>query len=648
MSRILQNTLRRQIITDLKNMRIYDAEKRIQEYVLKFDSLDEDMCFFPLGRMPGGFAEASSIIAQKVYQYNKYIFADKITEILDKGFEHLKKGNGVYKAHSLWITHPDKPREPYFNSVHHMKYSALLMKQYDKNWEHYFWVSDLRLFPQTIKSLEGYPVIVKEIKEMPIFHGPDGEKYWSLYNRSLEVAPIIAGDLMKYYALYSIGGVAIDVDYKVNDAEMFASIPKFFNFAASYFADVLATNTFIYADQYHPIIKYVLELAENNMLKLTPPEIQFGCDLNSKIGAIIGPMLVGAAFFHKGGDYGSIDVLFPPHLFLNPYEPAGFYNKLVSIKISDINLVFDHSIGYDPLVGSWLFERDSLSVDEMIEQLGELKEQAAILNHAVADLYKSGTFYDLYKVKPLAFEETKNIIYNSLYESKKIYLNEEFFVPYKNSFVAAEKSETFVFAPNINFQDWYAQGLKGNINGKFVIYTNNNSNNYDVQNINKQLFDLHDYQEINYNSYNITDDQAYLCQLDSTNLHKTFMHIKYNNFLGNTDYLRYFYSCANYTISSLFNTTQYFDNIIQMKGVVTCSKGDYNDFIYIKTQVTSANSIVEILASAKDKTNSVLDISIAIASGGDGTEVHGQHICDNNFLLYLVDWPHAECYYYNF
>ena len=102
--------------------------------------------------------------------------------MLSKKFE--MKEDGSYKiplkSHRVWVTSPINPREiknvltnqflqdSIFNTNRVLDEAAAKVNPGEK-WEHYIWVNDKSLIPQSVAFMEANGLIVRDLTELPSF-----------------------------------------------------------------------------------------------------------------------------------------------------------------------------------------------------------------------------------------------------------------------------------------------------------------------------------------------------------------------------------------------------------------------------------------------------------------------------------------------
>lgn len=137
--------------------------------------------------------------------------------------------------HRLWITSEDSPQEPPADSLGMYLRS---LRMFPSDWKHIFWCIDPEKLPNTIAALQrsSVPVEIRSVRD--IMASMPG-KY--LTNRLYdEKHYAIAGDLIKRYIVYTIGGFYNDVGigWKKDPTKFVDSFDRIVNLTSIYQPDV--------------------------------------------------------------------------------------------------------------------------------------------------------------------------------------------------------------------------------------------------------------------------------------------------------------------------------------------------------------------------------------------------------------------------
>ena len=224
--------------------------------------------------------------------------------------------------HKVWVTNPQNPRElpeEYFGwwekSIHHMHPSD--------GWQHWLWIEDATLLPQTVKRAKALGITIKQIWR----DCPNLDPYKPLINMALQNKWYsIPSNVLRFVLLKEFGGVWMDTDYEVY--KDLAPLCQTYDLCVGHEPGTAKIgNSIILARQNHPLLNRALDLilrTINDGTKpayLTDPNPAYNPHQTfAHFGS--GTMLFTLAFALEPCDLDRKDIVFPPYVFYPTHSRA--------------------------------------------------------------------------------------------------------------------------------------------------------------------------------------------------------------------------------------------------------------------------------------------------------------------------------------
>ena len=120
------------------------------------------------------------------------------------------------EIHFVWFTRPSKVKEPVeLQDQREMVETTARMVQGKMNsgrnesdrWKMTIWTNDKALLPKTEEWGKSLGIVMREIKELPVF-----EEYRHVFDRMLADNVVMASDLGRMLILHDVGGLYLDFD----------------------------------------------------------------------------------------------------------------------------------------------------------------------------------------------------------------------------------------------------------------------------------------------------------------------------------------------------------------------------------------------------------------------------------------------------
>ncbi|CDW71225.1 UNKNOWN [Stylonychia lemnae] len=200
-----------------------------------------------------------------IREYNQIIMKNSDTSKYQKEIIYSKNDTPriPFITHRIWLTDPYDPKEmqqvlpEIISQIQStQKQFDISAKQHNQKWNHYLWVQEQNLIPQTIQLFEqmGFRIkLLSELKEMKIQRV---QKQFSYYLEDLRMIGA-ASDFIRGIIVKENGGVYLDNDYYFESWDY--NINYYFDFLGVQMG-VTPTlrginNAFFAAKQDHPIIQ---------------------------------------------------------------------------------------------------------------------------------------------------------------------------------------------------------------------------------------------------------------------------------------------------------------------------------------------------------------------------------------------------------
>ena len=310
----------------------------------------------------------SKIFAQEGIDFAQLdpIFAAKSLDILSKiDITPISNSSIPLVTHHIYITSSKSPKYIDNISANIALKSISTLNNFSNQWIHYIWTNNINFIPEAITN-------ITQIKLIDEF---SGHNLWEEFTATLKQAEedfslfVKASDILRYIILNQYGGIYLDLDYQIYNAENLLKLLSKANFLVGKDEpnNKSVGNSFIAATPNHPITNELINLVKRNLNQDRFPNIpeyqKYPC---RKVDALLfqtGPTAVTTAFYRLANI--STDLLMPRQALYNHeyirantieskcYKP----NPSLSLNFS-INSFNIQTIGADIMCGSWNKKKD--------------------------------------------------------------------------------------------------------------------------------------------------------------------------------------------------------------------------------------------------------------------------------------------------
>jgi hypothetical protein len=310
----------------------------------------------------------SKIFAQEGIDFAQLdpIFAAKSLDILSKiDITPISNSSIPLVTHHIYITSNKSPK--YIDKIpaNIALNSISTLNNFSNKWIHYIWTNNINSIPPAI-------INITQIKLIDEF---SNNILWKEFSTTLKQAEkdsslfVKASDILRYIILNQYGGIYLDLDYQIYNAENLLKLLSKANFLVGKDEpnNKSIGNSFIAATPNHPITNELINLVKRNLNQDIFPNIpEYQKHPCRKVDALLfqtGPTVVTIAFYRLANI--STDFLMPRQALYNHeyirantieskcYKP----NPSLSLNFS-INSINIQTIGADIMCGSWNKKKD--------------------------------------------------------------------------------------------------------------------------------------------------------------------------------------------------------------------------------------------------------------------------------------------------